>query len=103
MRREESFQLREVDWPGALVDLNRVSSTHGDVGAAFSGDVDEFVLHTFAEVEIVNRLLPCGAEYISATQRGPYINALFKLTNRTGPGGGPSLAGGLYRPGPIRT
>jgi hypothetical protein len=32
--------------------------------------------------------LPCGAKFISADQRGPYINALFRLTDRPGPGGG---------------
>ena len=53
----------------------------------FNGPGDEFVLHSYAGAVLVNRLLPCGAEYISATQRGPYIDALFKLTNRSGPGG----------------
>jgi hypothetical protein len=53
----------------------------------FNGPGDEFVLHSFAAAVVVNRLLPCGAEYISATKRGPYVDALFKLTNRSGPGG----------------
>ena len=54
------------------------------------------MLHNLAAAEVVNRLLPCGAEYVSASQRGHYINALFKLTDRTGPGGGPhSCAGGV--------
>jgi hypothetical protein len=53
-----------------------------------NGPEDEFVLHSLRAVEVVNRLLPCGAEYVSATRRGPYINALFKLTDRPGPGGG---------------
>jgi hypothetical protein len=53
-----------------------------------NGPGDEFVLHSFAAAVVINRLLPCGAEYVSATRHGPYINALFKLTDRTGPGGG---------------
>ena len=51
------------------------------------------MLHSRAAAEVVNRLLPCGAEYVSATQHGPYINALFKLTDRSGPGGGPHSCG----------
>jgi hypothetical protein len=54
----------------------------------FNGPGDDFVLHSFAAAEFVNRLLPCGAKYLSATQHGPYVNALFKLTDRSGPGGG---------------
>jgi hypothetical protein len=53
-----------------------------------NGPGDEFVLHSFAAAVVINRLLPCGAEYVSATRHGPYINALFKLTDRSGPGGG---------------
>jgi hypothetical protein len=53
----------------------------------YNGPGDEFVLHSLAAAVLVNRLLPCGAEYVSATKRGPYIDALFKLTNRSGPGG----------------
>ncbi len=53
-----------------------------------NGPGDEFVLHTFTQAEVINRALPCGAEYVSATEHGPYINTLFKLTDRSGPGGG---------------
>jgi hypothetical protein len=34
-----------------------------------------------------NATLPCGARLVSAEQRGRYINALFRLTGRPGPGG----------------
>ena len=50
------------------------------------------MLHSVAAAVFVNRLLPCGAEYVSATKRGPYINALFKLTDRSGPAGPPTVA-----------
>ena len=53
-----------------------------------NGPGDEFVLHSLKAAVVINRLLPCGAEYVSATKRGPYVNALFKLTDRSGPGGG---------------
>jgi hypothetical protein len=43
---------------------------------------------TRADAEAANASLPCGAEFISADQRGRYVNALFRLTNRPGPGGG---------------
>lgn len=45
-------------------------------------------IHTFAQAVRANASLPCGAIFISADQRGPYVNALFRLTNRGGPGGG---------------
>jgi hypothetical protein len=44
-------------------------------------------LHTFAQIEAVNESLPCGAELISARIVGDYVNALFRLTLRAGPGG----------------
>jgi hypothetical protein len=46
-----------------------------------------------AEAVAANAGLPCGARFISADQRGRYVNALFQLTNRPGPGGG--CSGGI--------
>jgi hypothetical protein len=67
----------------------RAAAEYFQIPSVFvNGPQDSFVLHSFAAVELVNKLLPCGAEYISSTERGPYINALFKLTDRSGPGGG---------------
>jgi hypothetical protein len=40
-----------------------------------------------AQAEAANQTLPCGAKFISADQRGRYVNALFQLTGRPGPGG----------------
>ena len=72
----------------------RAAAAYFQIPSVFvNGPGDEFVLHSLAGAEAVNRLLPCGAQYISATQRGPYINALFKLTDRSGPGGGSHSCG----------
>jgi hypothetical protein len=50
--------------------------------------VPVIAIHTFGQAEAVNATLPCGAEFISADQRGRYVNVLFRLTDRPGPGGG---------------
>jgi hypothetical protein len=42
-----------------------------------------------------NEALPCGARFISADQRGRYVNALFRLTSRPGRGGGCGTGAGL--------
>lgn len=47
------------------------------------------VINIGSEVEAVaaNAALPCGATLASADQRGPYVNALFRLGGRPGLGG----------------
>ena len=75
---------------------------HGDVRAAAryfalpsvmingtdaTGAALVITIGSLAEAEIVNASLPCGARFISADQRGRYVNALFRLTGRPGPGG----------------
>jgi hypothetical protein len=74
---------------------------HGDIHAAAAffklpselingtgdGVAAVIVIHNLAQAEGANESLPCGAEFISADQRGPYVNALFRLTGRPGPGG----------------
>ncbi len=57
-------------------------------GPDANGDIPVITIRTRAEAAAVNATLPCGAVFISADQRGPYVNALFRLTNRPGPGGG---------------
>ena len=42
---------------------------------------------TSAQAEAANATLPCGAQLISTDQRGRFVNALFRLTGRPGPGG----------------
>lgn len=44
-------------------------------------------IHTLTQAERANETLPCGAKFISASKRGPFVNALFRLTGRSGPGG----------------
>lgn len=44
-------------------------------------------IQTRAQAEEANATLPCGAQLISTDQRGRYVNALFRLTGRPGPGG----------------
>jgi hypothetical protein len=44
-------------------------------------------LGTLAQAEAANESLPCGATLLSTDQRGRYVNALFRLTGRPGPGG----------------
>ena len=57
-------------------------------GADASGNVAVLTIRTRAEAAEINASLPCGALFLSADQRGRYVNALFRLTNRPGPGGG---------------
>ncbi len=85
--------------PAAVAVIEAWSSAlrHGDVRAAASyfarpsellnGQV-LFTIHTLAQAETANETLPCGAKFVSADQRGRYVNALFALTGRSGPGGG---------------
>ncbi len=81
---------------------------HGDVSAAagffalpstlingIDGNGAPLVLNirTSDQALAANATLPCGARFISADQRGRYVNALFRLTGRPGPGGS-SCGGG---------
>jgi hypothetical protein len=57
-------------------------------GPDAAGDLVLLTIRTRAEAVAANAALPCGARFISADQRGRYVNALFRLTNRRGPGSG---------------
>ncbi|MDQ2896034.1 MAG: hypothetical protein M3Y09_10380 [Actinomycetota bacterium] len=59
--------------PGGTVALIHISSAH--------------------QAEAANQTLPCGAKLVSADQRGRYVNALFRLTGRSGPGGDSTCGG----------
>ena len=52
------------------------------------GSGPALTIRNLAQAEAANASLPCGARFISATQRGPFVNVLFRLTGRPGPGGG---------------
>jgi hypothetical protein len=52
-----------------------------------TGGVPVLTIRSFGEAAAINASLPCGARFLSADQRGRYVNALFLLTDRPGPGG----------------
>lgn len=56
-------------------------------GTDASGGAVVITIGTLAEAAAANETLPCGARLLSADQRGRYVNALFRLTGRPGPGG----------------
>jgi hypothetical protein len=56
-------------------------------GIGANGLVSVIQIQTLAEAEQANASLPCGARFISADERGRYVNALFRLTGRPGLGG----------------
>jgi hypothetical protein len=60
-----------------------------------SGQLNGVAIHTRVQAEAANAALPCGAVFISADRRGRYVNALFLLTDRPGPGGGCGSGTGL--------
>jgi hypothetical protein len=59
-----------------------------------AGGLAVIAIRSLAEADAANSSLPCGAKFLSADQRGRYVNALFRLTNRSGPGGGCSAGAG---------
>jgi hypothetical protein len=56
-------------------------------GVGPGGTLAVIGIHSLRQAEAANETLPCGAQFISADQRGRYVNALFRLTGRPGPGG----------------
>jgi hypothetical protein len=56
-------------------------------GGGANGPVAVIKIHTIAQAEAANATLPCGATFLSADMRGRYVNALFELAGRPGPGG----------------
>jgi hypothetical protein len=57
-------------------------------GTDTTGAALVLAIRTRGEAEAANASLPCGAQFLSADQRGRYVNALFRLTGRGGQGGG---------------
>ncbi len=76
-------------WSSALRrgDVPRAASYFARPSELLNGQV-LFTIRTLAQAEAANETLPCGAKFVSADQRGPYVNVLFALTGRSGPGGG---------------
>jgi hypothetical protein len=56
-------------------------------GTDASGGAVVITIGTLAQAVAANATLPCGARFVSADQRGRYVNALFRLTGRPGLGG----------------
>jgi hypothetical protein len=56
-------------------------------GTDASGTALVISIGSRSQARAANVSLPCGARFISADQRGRYVNALFRLTGRPGPGG----------------
>lgn len=81
----------------AVIKRWAIALQRGDVRAAAGlfeipsvfadGPGPAITIHSLAQAEVANEALPCGATFISDTQRGPFINVLFRLTGRPGPGG----------------
>ncbi len=63
----------------------------------FYGSGPPIQLRNLAQVEAANAELPCGAAFLSARALGRYVNALFRLTNRPGPGGAGGCGSGTGR------
>lgn len=63
-------------------------------GVGPGGTVALIRIHSLGQAEAANETLPCGAQLISTDQRGRYVNALFRLTRRPGPGGSSCGSGG---------
>jgi len=62
-------------------------------GAGPGGAVAVIKIGSARQAEAANQTLPCGAKLVSTDQRGRYVNALFRLTGRSGPGGSSSCGG----------
>jgi hypothetical protein len=78
-----STRLREGDVTRAA----RYFAIPGEFFNGAGGPSGVIIIRTYAQAIAVNILLPCGARFLSADQRGRYVNALFRLTARRGPGG----------------
>jgi hypothetical protein len=83
--RAWSGDLRRGDVSSAAQYFNLPSELINGVGA--NGLSSLTLIHTLTQAEQAIETLPCGAKFISADQRGRYVNALFRLTGRSGPGG----------------
>jgi cell division septation protein DedD len=80
-----SDALRRGDVSGAARYFSLPSVMINGTDAA--GDAVVITIGTVTQAEQANESLPCGALLLSTDQRGRYVNALFRLTGRPGPGG----------------
>jgi hypothetical protein len=87
-----SNALRRGDLPAAARYFGTPSVLVNGVDAA--GQPLAVEIRTLREAEVANAALPCGAMLVSTSRRGRFVNALFRLTARPGPGGS-NCAGGV--------
>src|SRR5205807_665747 len=78
-----STRLRHGDVTGAASFFALPSEFANGSGSA--GSV--LTIRTRSDAVMANASLPCGAELLSASRHGRFINALFRLTGRGGIGG----------------
>ncbi|HET9103518.1 MAG TPA: hypothetical protein VFN55_09195 [Solirubrobacteraceae bacterium] len=62
-------------------------------GVGTAGALGAVRINSLRTAIAANETLPCGAKFVSADQRGRYVNALFRLTGRSGPGGDATCGG----------
>jgi hypothetical protein len=79
----DALRHGNVDGAAHFFALPSVMINGGDA----NGSASVIKIHTIAQAEAANATLPCGARFLSADMRGRYVNALFELTGRPGPGG----------------
>lgn len=113
LRHQSPRTIARIASPGVSAEVVRVIAGWSDalrmghVAAAaryfhvpsvfFVGSGPPIEMRTFAQVEAVNAALPCGAKLLSARAVGGYVNALFRLTSRPGPGGTAGCGSGVGR------
>jgi len=56
-------------------------------GVGASGKLAIIRIRTAAQALLANETLPCGAKFLSGETQGRFVNVLFRLTGRPGPGG----------------
>ena len=73
-------------WSNALRrgDVNGAARYFALPSEFINGPGDSAAIRTEAQARAANASLPCGAVLISAERRGPFVSALFRLTNRPG-------------------
>ncbi len=77
-------------WADALRrgDVNGAARYFGIPSVFAPGPDQEVTIHSRAQAKAVNAALPCGAKVISVVRTGgAFVQALFRLTGRPGPGG----------------
>jgi hypothetical protein len=72
----------------------RAAAGYFEIPSVFAdGSGPALDIRSVADARAANEALPCGAMFISAAQHGPFINVLFRLTARPGPGGSNCASG----------